>query len=254
MHLICTDFDGTIHDGNSIPPIAPELLDRLHHVQKGGVKWVINTGRELGDLVDHLRLHSIDVLPNFIVAVEREIHEFSCGEYRSDQSWNSKCQEDHTELFSQAMDCIGKIRQWIESQFDAHLYSDRWSPLCIIANHRHHADKIHRHAEAEIRSIPSMALIRNGEYFRFGHTHYNKGTTLAEIGRRLGLQKESIFAAGDHFNDLTMLDGTYAGKVAAPANAIPEVQSVVKNAGGYVASQRCSLGTLEALNYFQSNA
>ncbi|MBI4028385.1 MAG: HAD hydrolase family protein [Verrucomicrobia bacterium] len=63
-------------------------------------------------------------------------------------------------------------------------------------------------------------------------------------------EKRAVFAAGDNFNDLSMLDGAHAGMVAAPANAIPEVKATVLSAGGYVARRLCGHGILEALQHF----
>ena len=45
-------------------------------------------------------------------------------------------------------------------------------------------------------------MVRNDVYARFSHAAYNKGTALAELTRRLGLHSRTVFAAGDHLNDL----------------------------------------------------
>jgi hypothetical protein len=47
-----------------------------------------------------------------------------------------------------------------------------------------------------------------------------------------------------------MLDGKFAGMPSCPANAIPEVQDAVSNAGGYVARKDHGAGVHEALLHF----
>jgi hypothetical protein len=47
-----------------------------------------------------------------------------------------------------------------------------------------------------------------------------------------------------------MLNGKVAAMPSCPANAIPEVQSAVRNAGGYVAQQEHGAGVYEALLHF----
>jgi hydroxymethylpyrimidine pyrophosphatase-like HAD family hydrolase len=89
-------------------------------------------------------------------------------------------------------------------------------------------------------------------YLRFCHADYHKGAALAELSRLLEIPREQIFAAGDHHNDLSMLDGRYAEFPACPANAIPEVKQAVRNAGGYVADRECGAGVYDALLYFTS--
>jgi hydroxymethylpyrimidine pyrophosphatase-like HAD family hydrolase len=97
---------------------------------------------------------------------------------------------------------------------------------------------------------PKLDYQRNGIYLRFCHADYHKGATLAELARLLDIARENIFAAGDHHNDVSMLDGTFAAMPSCPANAIPEVQSAVSNAGGYVAQKDHGAGVHEALLHF----
>jgi len=47
-----------------------------------------------------------------------------------------------------------------------------------------------------------------------------------------------------------MLNGKVAAMPSCPANAIPEVQNAVRNAGGYVAQQAHGAGVYEALLHF----
>jgi hydroxymethylpyrimidine pyrophosphatase-like HAD family hydrolase len=68
----------------------------------------------------------------------------------------------------------------------------------------------------------------------------------------LEIPREQIFAAGDHHNDISMLDGRFAACSACPANAIPEVKAAVEAAGGYVASKYHGAGVHEALRFFSS--
>jgi hydroxymethylpyrimidine pyrophosphatase-like HAD family hydrolase len=66
----------------------------------------------------------------------------------------------------------------------------------------------------------------------------------------LEIPAAEIFAAGDHYNDISMLDGRFARYPACPGNAIAEVKEAVRNAGGYVAAQDHGAGVHEALHHF----
>lgn len=92
--------------------------------------------------------------------------------------------------------------------------------------------------------------MRNDVYARFSHIAYNKGTALAELTRRLGLQRAQVFAAGDHLNDLPMLSTQYARFLAAPANAVPEVQAAVRRQGGYVSAFAHGQGVGDAIKHY----
>lgn len=254
IRLISTDFDGTIYDSRNAPPVPAEFMTSLAAARGQGARWVINTGRELESVVKEIQSCKIDPLPDFIITLERHIHLRGEGSYQEHLDWNRACHADHHSLFRRAATPLKRIREWVQSRFTAQLYGDCWSPLCIIAQHESDADRIHQHAEAECREVPALAVVRNAEYFRFAHTGYSKGTTLGEIARMLGLSKAEVFAAGDHFNDLPMLDGTYAGHVAAPANAIPQVKARVLKTGGFLADRPCGFGTADALDFFLQTA
>ena len=101
---------------------------------------------------------------------------------------------------------------------------------------------------------PKLDYQRNGVYLRFCHADYHKGATLAELARLLDVARENIFAAGDHHNDVSMLDGRFAAMPSCPANAIPEVQIAVSNAGGYIAQKNHGAGVHEALVHFTNGA
>src|SRR5256886_10745151 len=64
----------------------------------------------------------------------------------------------------------------------------------------------------------------NTIYLRFCHADYHKGAALAELARLIDVPRENIFAAGDHHNDISMLNGQVAAMPACPANAIEEVK------------------------------
>ena len=95
--------------------------------------------------------------------------------------------------------------------------------------------------------LPKLHYQRNSVYLRFCHVDYDKGTALAELGRLLEIPVGSIFAAGDHYNDLPMLDGRAAKHVACPANAIAAVKQTVRAAGGHVSAAEDGYGLVDAL-------
>ena len=98
--------------------------------------------------------------------------------------------------------------------------------------------------------LPDFSFQRNTVYMRFCHRDYHKGAALGALCRNLSIPHAEVFSAGDHFNDLSMLDGTFAAFPCCPSNAIPEVKSAVQTAGGYVASLPAADGVAEAWRFF----
>lgn len=250
IKLISTDFDGTLFAEFESPPIPAELTDFIGRLQKQGAKWIINTGRDLSSLMESLGRASIPIEPDYLVLVEREIHQHQNSRYTGLAAWNAACSRTHADLFAEIRADLPLIIDWINARFHVQIYEDSYSPLCLIASNNGDMDAMVKHLESYCQNVPHLTVVRNDVYARFSHIAYNKGTALAEITRLLGLQCDQVFAVGDHFNDLPMLSRAYARWLAAPANAIPLIQATVRQQGGYVSQQTHGWGVAEAMKYY----
>jgi hydroxymethylpyrimidine pyrophosphatase-like HAD family hydrolase len=250
IKLISTDFDGTLFAEFENPPVPESLQLLIGSLQAGGARWVINTGRDMSSLMETLGRANLRIEPDFLVLVEREIYRLEDSEYVSLMEWNSACSQAHAQLFARIRQDLPELHRWISSRFHAHLYSDPYSPFCIIAGNNGDMDLIHRHLDEYCRSVPFLTVVRNDVYARFSHADYNKGTALAEITRLLGLERSQVFAAGDHLNDLPMLRKEFAAYLGAPMNAVPEVKESLRAQGGYVSESWHGHGVAEALERY----
>src|SRR5438132_1780388 len=111
-------------------------------------------------------------------------------------------------------------------------------------------DRIVEFIEGARTKEPKFHYQRNTIFLRFCHADYHKGAVLAELARLIDIPRENIFVAGDHHNDVSMLNGEVAAMSACPANAIDEVKTAVRDAGGYVAQRQHGAGVYEALLHF----
>jgi len=247
IKLISTDFDGTLFAEFENPPIPEALHQLLGDLQSHGVKWVINTGRDMSGLLEALARAHISTEPDFLVLGEREIYRHSDSQYLSLEEWNTACTRAHADLFARVRRDIPRIVAWISARFHARLYEDAYSPFCLIASNNGDADVIHEYLQDYCRGVPGLALVRNDVYARFHHQDFDKGTALAEITRRLGLGPANVFAVGDQLNDLPMLTRRYAHWLAAPVNAARTVKEVVRCQDGFVSGLSHGGGVLEGL-------
>lgn len=234
LQLVSTDFDGTIFAEFENPPVPDSLQRILQDLQAQGARWVINTGRDLTSLMEAVARARLTVRPDYLVLVEREIYVHQAHQYASLDEWNQRCAADHAALFARVRADAPRLTAWINDHYDAEVYADPWSPLCLIARSNPDMDAIEGFLRDYCRTVPDLEIMRNDVYSRFCHRAYSKGTALAEIARRLGIERANIFAAGDHLNDLPMLNKEIAGHLAAPANAVPEVKAAVLRQGGFV--------------------
>lgn len=248
--LISTDFDGTLFAEFENPPIPERVQQIISDLQRCGAKWVINTGRDMSSLMEALGRARISIQPDFLVLVEREIYRHDGASYVGHAEWNNRCTKMHRELFDRIRPDIPRLAEWITSRFAATVYEDAYSPFCLLAGNNGDADHIHDYLLKYASTVPHLTVVRNDVYARFSHDAFNKGTGLAEISRLLGIGAGEVFAAGDHLNDLPMLRSEHARWLAAPANAMPQVQEAVRAQNGHVSSFPHGHGVADALETF----
>lgn len=248
--LISTDFDNTLFAEFENPPVPLELQRLIADLQKRGAKWLINTGRDLSSLMETLGRSGLTIEPDYLVLVEREIHCHNHSSYVGLNDWNSACTQIHAKLFARLAGDVPQLIEWINTRFHVQIYRDSYSPLCLVASSTQDMDAIHEYLDTYCQTVPHLTVVRNDVYARFSHQAYNKGTALAEVTRQLALDSGQVFAIGDHLNDLPMLSRQFARFLAAPANAVAEVQKCVRRQGGLVCSRPRGEGVAEAIKFY----
>jgi hydroxymethylpyrimidine pyrophosphatase-like HAD family hydrolase len=246
LRLVCTDFDGTIAEPDG-RPISSAFFARLRAWRKlGPVYWVINTGRTYESLREELLRRQTPIWPDWAVAMEREIWAIRNRRAVGWFEWNRKCELMHAQLFESVHPVWKLIEDFVANHTRAQLVADAGSPLGIIADSEDEADEITAYMAPILENWPTLVAVRNSIYFRFSHKFYHKGVCLEAIAQGLGVLPPQIFVAGDHLNDLPMMERRYARYLACPGNAVDEVKEKIAAQGGYVAKTNVAEGTVEA--------
>nr|ALS92121.1 Cof-subfamily: Cof-like protein [uncultured bacterium] len=252
IRLLSTDFDGTLVCRTGEPFLHAGCMEMIADLQKQGALWAINTGRSVDLLESGLLDFSFPLRPNFILTSERDV--FRRGEngtkWEPFGDWNERCARDHAELFFASQSVLAEVIDFVNQKTRARIIYETEGPAGLIASSEEEMDRLTESIEQARANNPKFNYQRNTVYLRFCHTDYHKGAALAELARLSNIPRENIFAAGDHHNDISMLDGQFAALAACPANAVPEVKEAVRLAGGYVAKQDCGAGVHEALAHF----
>ncbi len=253
LKLLSTDFDGTLIEHGTGRRCTAAMAEVLMHNKRCGGYWAINTGRSLWHAIEGLDAFHPPVPPDFLLTNEREIfHRTPEGRWVPEHHWNQTCHERHAELFRHAGDLFEKIRALTARHPDINLVEENDEPAGVITSDEEVMEEFVAFLESEKAAHPDFSYQRNTIYLRFSHRDYHKGSALGEVGRLLGLAREEIFAAGDHFNDIPMLDGRFAAHTCCPSNAIPEVRETVLRSNGHIASKKAGDGVAEAWHVFQT--
>jgi len=252
IKLLSIDFDGTLVSRVSEPVLDAQCMGLIRELQNIGALWAINTGRSVDLLESGLTDFAFPIRPDFILTTERDVFRPSQNgdKWEPFGDWNDRCARDHTELFSSADSVLAEVVDFVNRKTNARLIYDSEGLEGLAAEDEAEMERIAEFIEKAQTKYPKFHYQRNGIYLRFCHADYHKGAALSELARLLEVPRENIFAAGDHHNDISMLDGKVAGMPSCPANAIAEVQQAVRNAGGYVAQKNHGAGVHEALMHF----
>lgn len=249
--LLCFDFDGTLVNHEGELPFHPALGDMLREFRRRGAVWVVNTGRGLQQTLEGLAAHNIFLLPDYIIAQECEIYRPGFFKpWKPFGAWNRKARAAHQHFVERHRPFLAAMHRHVTENTTAEFLMGDLGQVGIVARNESDLDSICDVIHSHHAMHTEIGYHRNGRYLRFAHADYSKGTALRELARLLKLPRERIFAAGDNFNDLAMLDTRIAAHVACPGNALEPVKARVREIRGFVAEKPASEGMIEALEHF----
>ncbi len=253
--ILCFDFDGTLVHPAGDPVYHPGFGQMIQLLRSQGAAWVINTGRSLGQTINGLAQYGIFHEPDFIIAQESDIYKPGFFSRWTDYgSWNRQARRAQERFAKDHQPSLQAIRQMVETQTNASFISGGEGEMGIVGTSDLELDGICAYIDTHAQQFPDIGYHRNGIYLRFSHSGYSKGTALSELARLLGLDASVCFAAGDNFNDLSMLDPRHARMIACPGNALEPVKQIVHARGGFIATRFASEGMMEALTHFFGNS
>ncbi len=248
LHLLSTDFDGTLIGFSSDGTCSGGFAEVLNEYRKSGGLWAINTGRGMQHAREGIERFGAPSLPDFLLTNEREVfRRCASGEWESHGEWNQLCTSRHDELFEESKSLLLEIQKLVRLYDGSQIIHEKSLPVGLITATEEQMEGLAEEILKMAKAVPTFSFQRNTVYLRFCHSDYDKGTALAELCRLEGILKDHVFCAGDHINDLPMLSLERAAMLACPSNAIPAVQEAVREAGGHVASQRYADGVAEGI-------
>ncbi len=250
--ILSFDFDGTLHDPASDPPVPHAFFDLIRALRETRqVVWGINTGRSVPQMVDGMIESRFPFLPDWMVAREREIYfPNNIARWMPHAPWNERCGKEIHGLFKRTRKLMARIRHEVEHHTGAQWFEYDGEPAGLISRTEEEMEWIVAHIAPIAADEAHLSWQRNSIYLRFGHRDYQKGSSLAEITRIYQLSTDRCFAMGDSHNDEEMLDPARAAMIACPANAVDSIQRKVALSNGFVTRAVHGHGAIEALEHF----
>ncbi|MFZ4482433.1 MAG: HAD family hydrolase [Chthoniobacterales bacterium] len=253
IRLLSTDFDGTLIGHHPDARTAASLGTALKDLRKHGAIWAVNTGRQLWFALEGLERSHLPHDPDYVLASEKDIfHRVEEGSWEAFGDWNARIEERTVALFGRAGHVLTAIENMVEREDGIEVLYEDTRMTGLMTADTATMDRAVEMIRAVSSDVPEFSFNRNDVWMRFAHREIHKGSSLGELARLLGIDRREVLAVGDHHNDIPMLDGSAAGMVACPSNAVEEVKRVVRAAGGYVSPHPWGEGVADAIRHFAS--
>lgn len=251
-YLLVTDVDGTLADGQYINELNIEALKRF--ISDGG-RLAIATGRSPQSAVPIAKKIGGDSL--MIANNGTMVYDYS----------------DDVIIWQQELECTAEVSKILEQYPTAgamyycgceikvirnsaqltrlieaeHLQTtsnpQNMINKVIFAAESEIIDEIDAFCKAELADINGMVVRSDDTYIEILPKSADKGIAMVELSERIGIPKERIFAVGNYYNDVTMLD------IAAISGVPEESPEDVKKHADYIACD-CREGTVADFVYF----
>ncbi len=250
--ILSFDFDGTLHDPAMQPPVPVAFFDAIQRIRETHqALWGVNTGRSMEFALEGMADSGFPIQPDWIVAREREIYlPVGNGEWVAHEPWNQRCEGEIGKLFGRIEPLLSRIRHEVKEHTGAQWVEMKGEPASMVAQSEEEMEWIVNRFTPMVADEPDLSWQRNTIYLRFGHRAFHKGSSLTEVAKLHGLGPKDCFAIGDSHNDVEMLDGKHAARIACPSNALGLVREHVGAQGGLITRGAHGEGVVEALEHF----
>lgn len=253
IRLLSTDFDGTLIGHEPDARTAASLTEALLDLRAKGAAWAVNTGRQLWFALEGLEHAHLPHDPEFVLSSEKDVfRRVGEGDWEAFGEWNAQTEQRTVELLGRAGHVLEAIRGMSDREKNLEILYENGRVAGLMTADAATMERVAEKVRDLAADVPDFSFNRNMVWMRFTHREIHKGSSLSELARLLGIPREHVLAIGDHHNDIPMLDGSSAAMVACPANAVGEVQEVVRATGGYVSPYSWGEGVADAIRHFSS--
>ncbi len=235
-YLISLDFDGTLREEVE-PCVNPAFIELMSRWHPQGVRWGINTGRNLRTLLGEYLIDA-DILPDFVCSCERYV--YCCdrgGELLADYDYNRGCYAAHEELrLRYGASITREFARMGQRHPDVSWETDPSDSLSIAAVDEASMEQLMPVLYEIHRRYPELGMQRAARFLRFCDVRYNKGTALRQVATHWQVAEKDCFLMGDGENDLDAFRLFPEASCAAPSHSHPIVLDYVRARGGDTSS------------------
>lgn len=256
LSLVCLDFDGTIVVYDEEPGfLHPAAVETINALAERGIGWCTNSGRGPDSqlrILELSRLRGLSHMPDALLCSESLIFRRRDGTYVPCEPWNTLAQIRLTSFHRKVQAAVRPHLDDWKQKYEPETYVGEGYTTFNVVDADGRTERLLAELKEAVRDVEHAMVTRNGGWLVLLPDDLGKGNVLRGYQKVAGIAHEATLAVGDHFNDISMLDGSAARHVGCPANAIADVVRTVVGAGGYVARGQGAEGTVEIIQHYLS--
>lgn len=250
--LVALDLDGTCVRYEPQFEIDPRVVSFFQDVRtRLNLRWVMNSDRWATTMMELAEPLPPKAQPIALLSCQHLIFwRTEDGGYEPHQPWNEQQETLHRQLWQKIQPFFPQWEKQLRDRFDLSFFLSDETAFAQCFTRWEDTLEARCLLREWLAPWPDVQVSGNHEWLFILHAAFSKARVLQECARVLKIAPSRIIAVGDGYNDISMLDGSFTQLVGCPANAAPEVQEVVRRAGGFLSTQKDGQGTLEVIRFY----
>ena len=256
IQLLATDLDGTLIGSATEFPLYTSFREKMNELRKNyGTIWVACTGRNLKSFRRFFSpMRTMGMSPDFVVVSHAYIFERTRMGYMPHLIWNLRIAYLIWINQVTARDVLNDWHETITGVSGGVTTLKRTKGrLRLRFDSAESASVATEVLREKLRDYRHLQIFRTKDEIDVRTVPFTKGLSVSELARHLDIDKDEILTIGNGHNDISMLNGSFAGMSACPSNSEPEVMLTVHEAGGHVSGKTSLAGVLDSINAYSND-
>lgn len=256
IRAVALDFDGTLLEPGLV--IRDEARAAIERAAAAGVLVATASGRPFARQLEILTANGLGAavgVPHALCCDERSVWLLDGGAYRGLEPWNRRMDATWRRLLPLADQLIEAARRDLAQAgivTELHVVGDERLERGIVDLRFETEALCSAHGPwlaARVAAVTAELQVSwNFQLLQIIAAEAGKGHSLRALASAWGLAPREVLAVGDRPNDVPMLGAPAGLTPACVGNALPEITSLVRERGGYVAVGEIGLGVAEILD------
>ncbi len=253
FRLVITDVDGTLMGSVGDSGAAAEFHVTLNTFRRRyNAVWVVITGRTLAEYERVANMfESPDCRPDFVITRSSRAHVFSAMGYRPHVQLTTAIRFLSRGDSRQVKRTMRRIRPlMLSSAPSVRVVTRDEGGTCYQFRKAGDAQALVKAVGPEAVQCHGLKVLVHKHEIDVIPVHYDKGYCVLALASFLSISSDQILAIADGRKDLSMMDEGVARWTGCPANAAPELRTLIHRRSGHLSRRQHLRGVVDIMRSY----